>query len=189
MPLPASSRVSESMITLHLSCEWASLATGNLIKLCMTVYKALHGITPAHMAELCRSVAATHYRSRRLSATCRVVPRTHLELGKGAFVVAVPTACNIVTLSVRLEMATTTFKTGLKTHLFSTLYVASKYQWLAYASVITICFCKACKAPLRCLHLRRFRNFNIALHYIALYCITLHYITLHYITIQLQSEN
>ena len=137
-------------------------------KLCLTVYKALHGMTP-YIAEFCRPAAATHHRSRLRSATFGdlVVPLNSQEPGKRAFAVAGPTAWNNLPLSVTLAPSITTFKIALKTHLFSAACGASKQQWLAYASMITICFCKA---PLRCLHLRRFINCQ--------YYITLHYVTL-----------
>ena len=148
--------------TLRDELHWLPMT----FKLCLTVYKALNAMTPSYTAELCRPVAATHYRSWLRSATCGdlIAPRTRLELGKRAFAVAGSTACNNVPLSVRLAPSIITFKTALKTHLFSAAYGASKQQWLAYVSMITICFCKA---PLRCLNLRRFINYQyyIALHY------------------------
>ena len=86
-------------------------------------------MTP-YIAEFCRPVAATHYRSRLWYATFvdLVVPRNHLELGKRAFAVAGPTTWNNLQLSVRLAPSITTFKTTLKTHLFSAAYGASKQQ-------------------------------------------------------------
>ena len=101
-----------------------------------------------------------------------VGPRNRLELGKKAFTVAGPTAWNNLPLSVTLAHCKTTFKTALKTHLFSAAYGASKYQWLACASMISICFCKA---TLRRLPLRRFINCE-------------YYITLHYMTVLLHLE-
>ena len=79
-------------------------------------------MTPSYIAEFCRPVAATH------SAIFGdlVVPRNRLELGKKAFAVACPTAWNNLPLSVRLAPSITTFKTALKTHLFSAAYGASK---------------------------------------------------------------
>ena len=111
-------------------------------------------MTPSYIAEFC-PVAATHYWLWLRSVYCGdlVFLRNCLELDKRAFAVTGPTVWNNLTLSVRLLLSITTFKTALKTHLFNGEYDASKYQWLAYASTITICFCKA---PLRCLHLWRF---------------------------------
>ena len=140
-----------------LSQAWSAPELTQRITFKLTVYTALHGMTPSYIAEFCRPVAATHYRSRLRFATFAdlVVSRNRLELGKRAFAVAGPTAWNNLPLSVRLAPSMTTFKTALKTHLFSAAFGASKRQWLAYASMIIICFCKA---PLRCLHLRRFIN-------------------------------
>ena len=140
--------------TLRDELHWLSVTQDIMFKLCLTVCKALHGISPSYIAELCRPVASAHYRPRLRSATCGdlLVPRTRLERGKTAFVLAGQTAWNILPLSVRLPLSTTTFKTALKTHL---CIDASKYQWLADAFMMTICFCKA---PLRCWNLRRFIN-------------------------------
>ena len=143
--------------TLRDKLHWLPVTQRITFKLCLTAYKALHGMTPSYIAEFCRSVTATHYQSWLRSATFGdlIVARNCLELGKRAFAVAGPTAWNNLPPSVRLAPFITTFKTALKMHLFSAAYGASKQQWLAYASMITICFCKA---PLWCLHLRRFIN-------------------------------
>ena len=101
-------------------------------------------MTPSYIAEFHRPVAATHCRSRLRSATNGdlAIPRNCLELGKRAFATTDSSAWNTLPLSVRLAPSITTFKTALKTHLFSVAYGASKYQWLAYDAMITICFCK-----------------------------------------------
>ena len=85
-------------------------------------------MAPSYIAEFCRAVAATHYRSRLRSATYGdlVVSRNRLELGKRAFAVAGPTAWKHLPLSVRLAPFKTTFKTALKMHLVSAAYGASK---------------------------------------------------------------
>ena len=121
-----------SMITSHLPWEtklhWLPVMQHITFKLCLTVYKALHSMTSYYIAEFCRPVTATHYRSRLHSATFGdlVVPRNRLELVKRAFAVASSTAWNNLQLSVRLAPSITTFKTALKTHLFSAAYGASK---------------------------------------------------------------
>ena len=84
-------------------------------------------MTPSHIAEYCRPVAATHYRSRLRYATFGdLVPRNSLELGKRALAVAGPTAWNNLPLYVKLAPSITAFKTALKTDLFSAAYGASK---------------------------------------------------------------
>ena len=110
--------------------HWLPVTQRITFRLCLTVYKALHGMTPSYIAEFCHPVAATHYRSRLRSATYGdlVVPRNCLELGKRAFAVAGPTVWNNLPLSVRLTPSITTFQTALKTHLFSAAYGASKQQ-------------------------------------------------------------
>ena len=107
--------------------HWLPVTQCITFKLCLTVYKALHGMTP-YIAEFCHPVAATHYRLRLRSVTHGdfLVPRTCLELGKRAFIVTGPTAWNNLPLSVRLTPFITSFKTDLKTHLFSATCGASK---------------------------------------------------------------
>ena len=106
--------------TLRDEFHWMLVTQCIIFKLCLTAYKALHGMTPSYIAELSHPVAATHYRSRLRSATCSdlVAPRTCLELGKRAFSVAGPTARNNLLLSVRLASYITTLKTALKTYFF-----------------------------------------------------------------------
>ena len=87
-------------------------------------------MTPSYIAEFCRPVAATHHRSRLRSATYGdlVVPLNRFELDKRAFAVVGPTAWNNLPLSVTLAPSIASFKTALKTHLFSAAYGASKQQ-------------------------------------------------------------
>ena len=70
--------------------HWLPVTQRITFKLCLTVYKALHGMIPSYIAEFCRPVAATHYRSWLRSATYGdlVVPRNRLELGKRALAVS-----------------------------------------------------------------------------------------------------
>ena len=102
-------------LTLRDELHWLPVMQRITFRLCLTVYKALHGMTP-YIAELCRSVAAKHYRSRLHSATYGdlVVPQNHLEFGKRAFAVAGPTTWNNLLLSVWLAPSITTFKQHLK---------------------------------------------------------------------------
>ena len=46
--------------TLRYEFHWLLVTQGITFKLCLTVYKALHGMTP-YIAELCHPVAVTHY--------------------------------------------------------------------------------------------------------------------------------
>ena len=103
--------------TRRAELHWLPVMQRITFILCVTVYKALHGMTLIYIAEFCCPVAATHYRSRLRSATYGdLVPRNRLELGKRAFAVAGPTAWNNLPLSVRLAPSITTFETALTTH-------------------------------------------------------------------------
>ena len=55
--------------TLRDELHWLPVTQRIIFKLCLTVYKALHGMTSSYIAEFCRPVAATYYRSRLHDAT------------------------------------------------------------------------------------------------------------------------
>jgi len=66
-------------------------------KLCMTVYKCLHGMGPIYLSEMCRpssSEAGCHH-LRSANRGQLVVPRYRLTTaGRRAFSCAGPSACN-----------------------------------------------------------------------------------------------
>ena len=70
--------------------HWLRVRERILFKLYLMVYKALSGLAPSYMTELCVLVASIQPRSSLRSAAhgTLFVPRTRLELGKRAFVVA-----------------------------------------------------------------------------------------------------
>ena len=55
--------------TLRDELHWPPVTQRITLQLCLTVYKALHGMTYSYIAEFCRPLAVTHYRSRLRSAT------------------------------------------------------------------------------------------------------------------------
>jgi len=77
--------------------HWLCVRERILFKLCLLVYKALSGFAPSYITELCVPVASVGSRPSLRSAAhgAVFVPRTRLELGKHAFVVAAPAAWNI----------------------------------------------------------------------------------------------
>ena len=70
--------------------HWLPVAQRIKFKLCLTVFKALHNLTPTYISHMC--VAPTSARSgRRLRSADddkRDVPRTKIEFGKRAFAVS-----------------------------------------------------------------------------------------------------
>jgi len=112
------------MPVLRDNLHWLRVWERILFKLCLMVYKALSGFAPSYITELCVPVASIGSRSSLRSAAhgTLFVPRTRLELGKRAFVVAAPAAWNSLPDDVRSAPTLDEFKQCLKTHLFIQSY-------------------------------------------------------------------
>jgi len=78
------------MSLLRDNLHWLCIQERILFKLCLMVYKDLSGLGPSYITELCVPVDSISSRSALRSAAngTLFVPRTRLELGKRAFVVA-----------------------------------------------------------------------------------------------------
>jgi len=87
-------------------------------KLCLMMYKAMHGLAPAYLFELCAS-SYVEGRSRSSARGDLVVQRTRTKFGGRAFVVAGPVAWNRLPCSVRNSPSLESFKTALKTFFFT----------------------------------------------------------------------
>ena len=89
-------------------------------KLCLLVYKAINGLAPSYLQDLCVPVTTVSTRAALRSAARGdlVFPRTRRRLGNRAFCVAGPTAWNSLSSDIRTASSVTTFKNLLKTHLF-----------------------------------------------------------------------
>jgi len=94
------------------------------------VYKALRGLAPCYLNEMCITVSTLPNLSGLRSAACGdlVVPRTRIQLGNRAFCVASPVAWNSLPLRIRSAPTLPTFKNMLKTHLFSRSYFIDCFQ-------------------------------------------------------------
>jgi len=94
------------------------------------VYKAIHGLAPCYLNEMCNPVSTVPYLSALRSAAHGdlVVPRTRLQLGNRAFCVAGPVAWNSLPLHIRSAPALSTFRNMLKTHLFFRSYFTDCFQ-------------------------------------------------------------
>jgi len=104
--------------------HWLHVWERILFKLCLMVYKALSGFTLSYINELCVPVASIGSRPSLRSAAhgTLFVPRTRLELGKRAFVVAARAAWNSLPDDVRRAPMLDEFKQCLKTHLLIQSY-------------------------------------------------------------------
>ena len=107
--------------------HWLPIRPRIEYKLCLTVFKALHRISPGYIAAMCVPVSSIALRSRLRSAHLDKlsVIRTNTEFGKRAFAHAGPTAWNNIPTAVKLSSTVSSFKSALKTYLFRVGYIIS----------------------------------------------------------------
>lgn len=101
------------------SLHWLPVAFRIDFKILLLVFKALNGTAPPYLAEL-----LSIYRPRRSLRSADLmlldVPRHRLKTrGERAFAVAAPRLWNSLPPHIRFSTSLGTFKTALKTHLFS----------------------------------------------------------------------
>ena len=107
--------------------HWLSIQDRITFKLCLLVYKSLHGLGPGCLSELCVPVSNDVHRPRLRSAQHGdlIVPRVKLtKYGQWAFAFAGPSAWNDLPTQLKdlykdYSLSLQAFKRGLKTHLFS----------------------------------------------------------------------
>jgi len=105
---------------LHHDLHWLDVPQRVIFKLCMTVYKCLHGLAPKYIAELCVLVADVVGR-RQLRSTSRGLlnfPRYNMSnYGRRALCFAGPYIWNTLPEHIRQSTAIAVFKRSLKTFL------------------------------------------------------------------------
>ena len=107
---------------LHDELHWLDVPESVQFKLCIQVYKCLHGITPKYMMKLCRPVSTIEGRLSSSAARGQLdVPCTKLlTFGRRAFSYAGPSAWNMLPDNLKDSSLTLVmFKRALKTFLFS----------------------------------------------------------------------
>jgi len=85
------------------------------------VFKCLHDLAPAYVADYCQSTTVTAGRTRLRSANTQqlAVPRTNTGYGDRSFAVSGPSVWNSLPAALRMsDCSLTTFRTPLKTLLF-----------------------------------------------------------------------
>jgi len=100
--------------------QWLPVRQRVQFKIAMLVYKALHDLLPAYLAEDCQLVSVTGRRQLRLSNidTC-LVQRTNTRLGDRSFAAAEPRVWNsLPTQLPESDITRGQFRRALKTHLF-----------------------------------------------------------------------
>jgi len=109
--------------------HWLDLPRRVSYKLCLTVYKCLHGMAPQYLAELCRPVSDIQGRRHLRSATLGLLDKPRYELetyGRRAFSYAGPSAWNSLPAHLRSQNVTiNNFRHSLKTFLFSQMIHAA----------------------------------------------------------------
>jgi len=93
-------------------------------KLCLLMYKALQGMVPDYLRELCRSVSEDDARGslRSVKHGDLIVPRAAIKFGDRAFTISGPLMWNSLPMTVRNSSTLSNFKSALKSHLFTWLY-------------------------------------------------------------------
>jgi len=98
--------------------DWLLLAQRIQFKLCLMMYKAMHGLAPSYLSELCAS-SSVQGRTRSSAHGDLVVQRTKSKFGGRAFVIAGPAAWNRLPCSVLNSPSLDSFKAALKTLFFN----------------------------------------------------------------------
>ena len=96
--------------------HWLPVTWRIKFKLCVLVYRAVHGSSPSYIMDLVIPSPNTSLRS--CARGDLVVPRTKLRLGERAFGVAGPQEWNSLPPGIRTLPSIDLFKTELKTHFF-----------------------------------------------------------------------
>ena len=113
------------MTPLLESLHWLRMPERVDYKLCLMVFKALHGLAPDYLAELMRK---THINERGITLRSARSCASQLEMpkrqsctvfGDRSFRTAGPAAWNALPEKLRVQDSETTFRRLLKTHLFS----------------------------------------------------------------------
>jgi len=104
--------------------HWLRIKDRIIYKLCLMVYKSLHLHLPAYIRSLVNSSACNSIMSRLRSAAPKtgvriVCPRVHYRYGERGFSFSGPMVWNGLPSTTRLAPSLETFKTELKTTLYS----------------------------------------------------------------------
>ena len=93
-------------------------------KLCLTVYNALHQSSPAYIRELIIPIGQVRPNRQLRSSDTNFIfkPASRKKFGERGFSVAGPDAWNSLPVNVRLAQSASTFKSLLKSTLFTECY-------------------------------------------------------------------
>jgi len=100
------------------SLHWLPLAQRCIFKIALLTFKVIHGLAPSYLCDLIKYRSASRD-LRSLNDVLLDVPRCKSSIGSRAFVVSAPKLWNNLPSDVRTCTSLTSFKTKLKTYLFS----------------------------------------------------------------------
>ncbi len=115
-------RKSEHITPVLRSLHWIPVTFRIDFKVLLLVYKSLNGIGPKYMADM-----LTEYKPNRplrsLGSSQLEIPRVHTKQGESAFSYYAARSWNQLPEEIRCAKTLATFKSRLKTHLFSCAFV------------------------------------------------------------------
>jgi len=109
---------------LRNGLHWLCVLQRIQFKLCLLMYKALHGMAPDYLRQLCWSVSEDDARGSVRSADRGdlIVPRAATKFGDRAFAISGPLMWNSLPMTVRNSSTLSNFKSALKSHLFTWIF-------------------------------------------------------------------
>ncbi len=130
-------RKSEHITPVLRSLHWLPVTFRIDFKVLLLFYKSLNGIGPKYMADM-----LTEYKPNRplrsLGSSQLEIPRVHTKQGESAFSYYAARSWNQLPEEIKCAKTLATFKSGLKTHLFSCAFV----EWaLCYVRTDCIILC------------------------------------------------
>ncbi len=129
-------RKSEHITPVLRSLHWLPVTFRIDFKVLLLVYKSLNGLGPKYMSDM-----LTEYKPNRplrsLGSSQLEIPRVHTKQGESAFSYYAARSWNQLPEEIRCAKTIATFKSSLKTHLFSCAFV----EWaLCYVRTDCIVF-------------------------------------------------
>ena len=103
------------------SLHWLPVMQRCAFKTALLTFKAIHGLAPSYLCDLIR-YRCTYRDLRSLNDVLLDVPKVNSSRGSHAFSVSAPTLWNTLPHDIRTCTSLNTFKSKLKTYLFSVAF-------------------------------------------------------------------
>ncbi len=135
-------RKSEHITPVLRSLQWLPVTFRIDFKVLLLVYKSLNGLGPRYIADM-----LTEYKPNRplrsLGSSQLEIPRVHTKQGESAFSYFAARSWNQFPEEIRCAKTLATFKSRLKTHLFSCAFVFVCFLFLVFIIIFSLFLCKA----------------------------------------------